>query len=300
METEIIKNRSVGACIKDAFELFANNMGTILRRTWLPVLLLALCQSLYIFGTPAIEGYTLPNATVDLTRLIIIGVVAVCVVVGIIIFSIWANTRMMALLTGMAPSKMFWRIVRCVLLFLVIGAVAGGLSYLPMMKSGHPQPTLTPGTIGAAGVITLVLMLVIFIAVIPVIYSSMKYLVEPEQKVLSIFGHPYLKGWRHWGFLFLLVLLTGIIVMVVYIPVQAPVFIISKAMDSNLAGMIMGDPDSFGLSLQLLSYVIISLCVFISAYVSFWMTAVLYFAYGSIEARIQSREIARANHQTIA
>lgn len=296
MEIEIIKNRSVGAIIKDAFNLMANNLTTILRRTWLPALVLCLVQGLVIFLVPGtMLAASSPDLTPEMTsRMLRVGLLSLFVVVAAFVVYVWLYSRMLSLLQGLPTAQMRWRVLRCMLymvaIVIIVGAIVGAISYMPFFKAGQPQPLITPETLNASELITAGLLLLFLIAFLPMAYSSMKYLVEPKQKVWSILGRPYRQGWRYWGFLFLMMILLGIIISVLYLLIQSPMYIILTAQEINAEGMLAGDPSDFGLPQQLLGFVVIVLCQFVSVYILFWALMVNYFAYGTIEARIAARQ----------
>ena len=118
----------------------------------------------------------------------------------------------------------------------------------------------------------------------------MKYLVEPQQKVMSIVGKPYITGLHRWGFLFLTTLLGGIIISILIIITGIPEIILETAKKSNDIGMAMGDSNGLSASFMVLQFFVTILCYFIWYYIYCWMNFVYYYVYGSIEAKEKAKK----------
>lgn len=290
--TEIIKNRSLGACFRDAYDLFANNLLTILRRTWLPALVLALVSALIVFATITPFDPMSMTPEQSLTQVRQQAALAL-ILIATAFVTIWIDTRVISLLTGRPAKDTLPRVVKAtlfiVLLIVVMVIIVAGAGILPLALTGKGKAGITPDTLAYSTIISAALTLVFIISFIPILYSSMKYLIEPEQKVKSILGRPYLRGWRAWGYLFMIVLLMGILSGIIALLTQAPALIIQTAQTANATSMVMGDANGITTATLILFYVVTTLCNFIWSYVFVWCTFVNYFAYGSIEARQQAK-----------
>ena len=128
------------------------------------------------------------------------------------------------------------------------------------------------------------------IFILPISYSSMKYLVEPQQKLTSIVGKPYMTGLHRWGFLFMAALLGGIIISILIVITGVPEIILETAKKANDIGMAMGDSNGLSASFTVLQFFVTILCYFIWYYIYCWMNFVYYYVYGSIEAKEMAKK----------
>lgn len=290
METELYKIRSVQACFRAAYDLFCSNFKTILRKTWIPSLALALVMGLidliYVNTLPFLaageQGF--PKTLMAYGAILIIGVVAT----GI---SVWLFGKFLGLLNGRSCKANWPRVLRLVGISIVVAfalafimlLIAVPILFLAGTASGHASPQ--PLFLSMA--VVCVLYLACIIALVPTSYSSMKYLMEPEQKAWSVLGKPYLKGWRYWGFLFLCGFLFFLIYSLIMSLVHMPAGILLLAKIISMKGVAMGDTAGIPAFFSVIIYVFSTACYFIWAYMLMWMTTLLYYAYGSIEAKIK-------------
>ncbi len=289
IENELYKVRSVRACIKSATDTMISNPLTILRRTWLPTLVLSivagfsiLLPSLFESQQPATTGTTAVN-----TPLLILSAI---LFIAYIVIASWWESSVISLLTGRKVKDNIRRILYLLLavigLYIIVG-VAFSVGYmLPMFGGkatlGHPT-IISPLVAGIVFVLALIFTL-------PISYSSMKYLVEPQQKVMSIFGKPYITGLHRWGFLFLAAFLGGIIISILLVITGIPEIILETAKQSNDIGMAMGDSNGLTASFTVLQLFVTILCYFIWCYIYCWMNFVYYYVYGSIEAKEKAKK----------
>lgn len=131
--------------------------------------------------------------------------------------------------------------------------------------------------------------IVVCILVLPLCYSIMKYCMETDGKVMDIFKRHYLVGWRQWGFLFIIALLVGIIVMVIDTLVGMPNIILSLASGMRHISIMQGDspvlPSGFGL----LAFLTSTICTFVMTFARPWVAFVFYYAYGCIDEKEKAR-----------
>lgn len=288
METELYKIRSVQACFRAAYDLFTSNIKTILRKTWIPAMAMSLVIALYDYLSPGniitlLLGEQQPIQPLT-TSLLLIAVFLMWTAA-----SIWLSATFFSLLNGRTRKENGGRLLRATGVFLLIGCIIGiiiGFASIPitllMVSSlGHRLPTYFFILAPAFLVILCVLVL------LPSLYSSFKYIMEPTLKAWSIFGKPYHQGWHHWGFLFVCTLLCFIINSLLGILVQLPSSIMALGKLASTSGTLMGDPDGMPSYFNIAFFVMCSLGRFIWCYLMLWVSTVYYYAYGSIEAKIK-------------
>lgn len=287
MEIELYKMRSLGSCIKAAYDLFTNNLKTIFRRTWLQALVFAIINACAVFVKLPADAPAVVTPGVQLQYAKVLAALLGLAVLIVVAYT-WLNTSVVSLLNGQSVARNMPRVIRQMLLlvgivvvFLLLMAVG---SYLPMLADAgksSPSPKTLMVSVGVAAVIQLLGL----IALPPLTYSTMKYYMEPELKVKSIIGKPYAQGWRRWGFLFMILFLTAIITGIIYAVVMAPSMLLSLSQLANDAGLRMGDAPGLPSYFMPLAFFVALACSFVWTYVLIWSEMVVYYAYGSIEAK---------------
>ena len=293
MESDLYQIRSLGGCTKAAYELFVSNIATILKQTWLPALLVAIATtaSLYILLFTGAESFLSPNLQAIITKFAILIVTFLCSVA----FFSWHNGIILSLITGQKRKQSIIRVARVnaiyvamdILFTAVIGAIFVFISLqqppIQALKPTETAPIVNYFTVSL--LVTLATIIIFAIAVIPLLYSSVQYLVEPKQKIFSIFTHGYLAGLKRWGFLFLLSFLLNIIVIIVTAICYLPISILTMALYMNQLGTFMGDVDTLPTLFPAIFITTSILVQFLIVYVATVVSMVFYYAYGSIEAQ---------------
>lgn len=288
METDLYKIRSTKACFRAAYDLYCSNLRTLFKNTWLPVLVLSAiaCLSHLMMWNESARTLSEAEPTSSPVEYIAesIGLSVMCVV-GFI----WAYSCVFSLLSGRSRKAIWPRLLRATLInfgtFFVLILITICLGMIPIFLVANKTAPIPESTLMTSGAIIIGMYFVWAIILIPTIYSTMKYVMEPEQKAGSILGSSYRQGWRHWGFLFICLLLACIIYWLALSIVATPELILFLANYTNEAGKLMGDvsglPPYFGFA----GYLISLPCVFVWNYLTIWITMVFYYVYGSIEAK---------------
>uniref|UniRef100_UPI0040296067 hypothetical protein n=1 Tax=Prevotella sp. TaxID=59823 RepID=UPI0040296067 len=284
MESELYKQRSLSRCLNDAYNLYRTNFKTIIRRIWLPSLILSLLTAatylIYANGLMALASANLSvGSGIALSVLCLLSACAY----------VWIFTIIISLLNGKSVKANLPRMIRLALavfgLMIVVCAFIGlvSMAFVGLTKT-KPNTVLLTGVLGAA-----VACVVAYVLALPLCYSIMKYCIETEEKVMAIFKRNYLSGWHQWGFLFIIALLVGIIVMVIDTLVGMPNNILSIASGMRHVSMMEGDspvvPSTFGL----LTFLTATACTFVMVFVRPWVVFVFYYAYGCIDEKEKAR-----------
>ena len=293
MESDLYQIRSLGGCTKAAYELFVSNIATILKQTWLPALLVAIATtaSLYILLFTGAESFLSPNLQAIITKFAILIVTFLCSVA----FFSWHNGIILSLITGQNRKQSIIRVARVNAIYVAMGilftAVIGAIFVFTSLQQPPIQalkPTETTPIVNYFTVsllVTLATIIIFAIAVIPLLYSSVKYLVEPKQKIFSIFTHGYLTGLKRWGFLFLLTFILNIIVTIILAICYLPISILTISQYMNLLGTFIGDANTLPTLFPVIFIATSLLVQFIIVYVATGISMVYYYAYGCIEAQ---------------
>ena len=293
MESDLYQIRSLGGCTKAAYELFVSNIATILKQTWPPALLVAIATtaSLYMLIFMGAESFLSPNLQAIITKFAILIVTFLCSVA----FFSWHNGIILSLITGQNRKQSIIRVARVNAIYVAMGilftAVIGAIFVFISLQQPPIQalkPTETAPMVNYFTVsllVTLATIIIFAIAVIPLLYSSVQYLVEPKQKIFSIFTHGYLIGLKRWGFLFLLTFILNIIVTIILAICYLPISILTISQYMNLLGTFIGDANTLPTLFPVIFIATSLLVQFIIVYVATGISMVYYYAYGSIEAQ---------------
>ena len=210
-------------------------------------------------------------------------------------FFSWHNGIILSLITGQNRKQSIIRVARVNAIYVAMGilftAVIGAIFVFISLQQPPIQalkPTETAPIVNYFTVsllVTLATIIIFAIAVIPLLYSSVQYLVEPKQKIFSIFTHGYLTGLKRWGFLFLLTFILNIIVTIILAICYLPISILTISQYMNLLGTFIGDANTLPTLFPVIFIATSLLVQFIIVYVATGISMVYYYAYGSIEAQ---------------
>ncbi len=284
MESELYKNRSLGRCLNDAYNLYRTNFKTIIRRLWLPALVLSLLTAaVYIISTNIVMAVTTASLSVGSSiALAVLGLLSACAYV-------WFFTIVISLLNGKSVKDNLPRMIR--LAFVILGLTVVACVFVALVSVAcasftKPKPTAMPlmGTFAA-----MIACIVVGVLVLPLSYSMMKYCVETDEKLMAIFKRHYVAGWRQWGFLFIIALLVGIIVMVIDTLVGMPNNILTLASSMRRISLMEGDSPALPSGFGLLAFLTSTVCTFVMTFVRPWVVFVFYYAYGCIDEKEKAR-----------
>lgn len=290
MEKELYKNRSFSACIHAAYVLFATNLKVILRRTWLPVLLMSVALTFNVlFNLPDKHIHDLGMSHPMLTT---------SIMGAAFILNLLAEIWIMAVIAGLLnlrPLKA--NIVRALVLMgislIITLAAIAIISFSQNFVLGFliSSKLVTPSMAGAAGVgITLLLVMLLLVFTLPFVFSTTKFLMDHEVRPSAIFKSDYRRGLRRWGMLFGALFFTTVIITILSFVLFVPFIILVTSQTINQIGMLNGDPSGVpGYFFWLLS-VITLLTMFIFSYEIIWAMLVNYYVYGAIEAKEKLKE----------
>ncbi|MBR5688122.1 MAG: hypothetical protein IKX36_09205 [Prevotella sp.] len=277
-QEEIFKIRSAKGCISAAWKWCCDQLGSLFRRTWLPITLLsvfaAVCRALCYLQSRQITG------NIWLTIGIIIS--SICVFAA----CAWAISRLYQLLSSPAGKKNMlrsaWALFCACVLFVIIGFAVYGITLL----TGHQWWIIV-----LSGTILLLLTL-------PIHYYHVRYISEeptpPSSAIANyIKGFPngLCRGYRYLGKLLTTNVLTLLMLLTITAIMAIPVVTISIAEIQSLSGATMGDPyDMPGSFIWLLAAITF---VFIWLFYFLWqfLTVVNFYQYGSIEEHHREKQV---------
>ncbi|MGM9709389.1 MAG: hypothetical protein ACI3ZB_07285 [Prevotella sp.] len=270
MESELIKSRSFSSCIKAAFTTYCTNANTILRNTWLAALVNAL-----------VVGFVISAKNILPAQLLLLQIAASLLT---IFTSTWLYGSLFNMLNanGLRTNlqRVFYVTLSVSAISIILGFLLGFVAITAVNTAGALPAVLA----------VLAMYAIIMAFLLPVCYSGIKYIMEKDTRLIDVFGKQYVVGLKSWGYLFMIVLLVGIVYAIVAIPVFSPVGSLMLAAANNSQGIAMGDPSGLPALFELRLFITASLSAFVLSYVFIWGTLAAYYAYGAIEKKNRDRQ----------
>lgn len=272
--------------MKSAFDLYATNLKKIIVRTWLPALLTSLCVAVCVMAS-------------QLSNVILSTLISTLFALLAYASFAWFSCIIVSLLNGKCFRSNLPHVVGLALLLLAVDIVLVLLTQLlgaiPFFVKGVKG--INENIIMLSGCIIVASALVFMLLALPMWYSSWKYLIEPDRKLPRVIGRDYVTGLRHWGYLFIIALLTFIIVGVIDVVLYMPMAIAGQAMAFDNMGKTMGDASGLPSYFMVMVFFTALIIAFVSAYVLTWVGITFYYGYGNIEAKIAAKAEAKAKAQ---
>ena len=308
MESDLYKIRGLVSCMEAAFALFISNIATILKRTWLPALLFSIASSIfgYFIFSSGIDLLLSPSLPYAAIKTAVIVITYLCSFAALI----WHSGTILSLITKQNIKYCIWReakikltlFVTSVLVTLILGVI-----FIVLQLHSPANHGITPAEQDAVtswfntAVLAVSACFMLFVVIfIPLLYSAFTYLIDDKQTLSKTFMSQYIAGWKHWHLLFMLALLTGIIEMVIMAVCYLPVIILMLSLFFDKTGVFIGDADTLP---SLFPAIFIGTNIFVQfiiVYVVTWASFVFYYAAGSIEARIEQKNMmAKYNPGTV-
>lgn len=202
-----------------------------------------------------------------------------------ILYKSWIEAVSFALLFGltlvMAALELKAAFV-CAALALLVSTVFWNGRLFQLIDGGTPKDKLWRAA--RAVVIGILFMLLPFIG-IPLLNVMMEIMLEEHPKV----GEALKTGFKHWGYLFLTLLMSGLIMMALSLVLAIPLYICIYGIISNHLGMLAGDPSGLPASFPVILFFVGMLTAFIFLFAQLWQTYAFAYAHGAILSREEYR-----------
>lgn len=303
---DLIKHRSVTACMKEAYSLMTDNVKNLLKSTWWAFIIYAFMVAFMVFlRTPnkMLHDWGEENMMLSfcLQTVVYIGVVVAAFLMGAAVWR-WLTDkpfgRMMKRFTAVYLAS-------AVVSFVVSFAATFGLTcfYLTAFITA-PESAATAGSAAATGsaamaetaaagspslliivlfVFAIVAAIVLCMAVsLPFAYLTPKYMLQEKGERLRPWKS-FKCGFRHMGSIFKMGFLGSLVILVAGILIYIPLAILIGAQVSAQMGTLEGDPVGTPSYFTFLFIVVTALLLFVFAYILHWLFISYIYLYGSIE-----------------
>lgn len=249
----INKNRSFSSCIREGYRLFRGNLRNIFVSSWKELTATSL-----LFAA-------LMSAAVYFDSLI------ACIV--LLLAFLECFVRFKACVFDMIDYRPYkWNVRRMRQVMVMALAVALLLSVPILVTRVFLEPTATYRLVATAVCAVLACLL------LPLLQVGLDIMMAEHPRPWKAFC----AGLRRWGFLFLMVLLSGMICSVVLAIVGAPLAIALYSAVADQQGLQAGDPSGLPSWFAVLLFLTATLSFYATFYIQTWQTFSMAFAYGSI------------------
>lgn len=269
--------RDISEILGAAWTLLSTNYKRICKTMAIPVLLMAIIMAL--FGSyisamiPTLNENIRTGAELSTLPFVLLTVGTILIIAS----SFYFYGACFKLLNGRSVKYNIWRYLKAGLtitaLTLVFLIVFFGLLFVATAKES-----------ALSTILAFVVMIFYILAILPLTYTSMKYMIETDAKITVLFKS-YGKGLRHYWLIFGTIALASILIYVISLILQMPMAIAILAQFFSSMGVAMGDsselPSSFGTLVLATTFV----SAIIHGAVLIYMAFVQYYIYGSIEVR---------------
>jgi hypothetical protein len=295
---DLYKNRSFTVCIRDGYALLITHLKNIFKKTWIPALALALIATVAI-------TINMPDRTIHdigmarpMTTFILLIAVAVLLLAAIV----W-HASVTVRIFNEKPLKtnlmrMALVILFCIVLDIVGTLITSGTGKLILKSMGGTKESLGSAIIVAIGA-TVIVGILLFVVFLPFVHSCLRYVVDTKTTLCQFFKRDYRCGWRHWGFLFIVLFLITLITSVLMMVIMVPFGIIFASQLSNQLGMLDGDASGVPTYFPYLFFLTTIITMFILSYVCLWIYFVMVYACTSIITQDKEREEQRQQNTTL-
>lgn len=297
MDQELIKSRNVARCVSAALALFNGNIKRIVSALWLPVITLAIVTAANM--TISFSAERLGGNAVALVYLIpLLFLLAICVYV-------WMSASFFNLLNTQGLKQNVAKVSKVVLAY--IGFVVAVITILGVAFTAYhyfagsvdtQQSGASFALLSKALAVVMILAIIFGILILPFVYSYFAYMLE-EGTFRKTFFPSYKVGFRHWGFIFIVYLVLGLIMFVMSCVLAMPLIILTSAQTLSIRGMAWGDPSGLPSYFPWLFFVTVTIIYFILYFLLVCENLVFYYAYGSIKKNELDRNAKLKEHPMV-
>ena len=278
IKEELIKRRGYIATLEAGYRFFVDNFKTIFKHMWPYALAFGIVLGIF----EMIQLKTSMTGDVGTaeaaTTLILLPVV--------MIVAFLLGGRMMMLFNDQSFK---WNTIRYIKLTLWLSLVAILISFISASAFLTGDSTET-GMFKAGALFFLIFTVLLIVVYLPYIYPALKYMLEPQTHFRKLIFKGWKKGFKHWGYIFVTVLLLYLCIMVMSIIIFIPLGICSFAQTISAAGVADGDASGMPGYFNILFFVVAAISFFVYSFISVFSLSVAYYMYGNIEAYEREKE----------
>lgn len=294
MDKELFKERSYSSCIHDAFELLCSNFATIFKKTWIASLVFALLAAAPLI----VSNNILQNPS---SGIVIIALQTLCAFIIYVLAGGWFDATYISMLKESALRPTLKRCTRMRAMNLLVSIVAATIPIAVFIGTSSllaAKKLATGHAMQISALAAIALLIILALLALPYAYSLVRYVFDDRVSIREALTKGWRRGMKFYGFLFAVTAITSIIIAIIMIVLTAPIATLSYAQAVNVRGMLLGDPDGMPASFTLLYYISWAIGIFVCNYAYIWQFITLYYAYGTMEYRIENKEQKKSTNTT--
>ena len=296
IEETLFKERSPRATLSAGMRLYMGNFRRVFKSTWIAGLVAAVisglaCTAAYVYwpGMIAKIYSDIPHAWMYAQEyMILLVVIATLLLLSMLAVSAFFGSGGASILKLQLPVpvgqwKMIWRSIKgfvfnALIFVIMFGAVA---AFVYWRRDMFSQPTMSMVSIGA----TILLLCIVSVLLLPMAYITTKYLMDRTTSFCSLLFSSYGTSMRYWARQFIILLVCAIILGLFFVVSSMPEYILSEANWQARVGVVGGDPLGMPSYITPLTFITCTVISFLQLYIWLPILFVLYYLYGSIDAR---------------
>ena len=298
-QEELIKSRGYRATIKAAYNLFTDNYKVILKHIWPYALAMAVVLGAFVLNQFRVYGQTSLSLVNILTGLALMVLVfaADMAFTGRLMMLVNQQSLSWNILRALKAS--LWFLLLIVIISIIVSLVGVAINHFTApgdATAGIPQtdPIILMqqqqiAYLKTMGIMTLV-GIVFGLLLLPIVYIIMQYFVETDTRFHQIFFKGWQTGMKHLGYLFITLLVVGILLSVVITIISLPLIILFTAYGISLQGVLQGDEAGLPGYFHILAYGVSVVVYFVYYIMTIFALFVAYYIYGSIKAKEQEKD----------
>lgn len=313
-DNSLMKARSYRSVLATGFRLYSENFRRLFKASWqmallyavvcgclgvllaikIPEMTLAIMQQLAALQglfVDTLQQYTL--TVLEIWGLTLLAVITLALASATILNKLKEHKETGAItipphwLTG--SPRLMGRTLKGVLLTLLVMLLPLLLFIGLMTLADIMSPNFVLNHIVTTLAAFLVCTLIAAVFFLPLFHVLMKYIMEAPCGYWHTLNDNYGKALRHWGSLFLVFFVSGLLVELTAIVVMMPAYILNFANQAAHKGVLMGDPLGMPSYITTLTFFTCMFCCFVQFYVSQVMLVHNYYIYGSIETQEEEK-----------
>jgi hypothetical protein len=295
----LFKIRSYTSCFKKGFDLYINNFKTLFKYLWISILVYAVVNAIFVLLMPSFmmdvpgNNFTLTSGIVFLSVSLIVELIVNSIIYGQL-FTLFNKFKELGYIpvANIKAHKheiihYFFRNIKAnlwILLYITVIVLIMCLFFaLVFMGVGKINSILTKSFIA------IIVLFALLVTLIPIIYIYVKYMMVDKIGFVKVLTSSFKTTMRHWGGIFVLLLISAIVVFITTLIVNLPEYIIVIAKNLSLNAIADGDSSGLPDSFAWLSTIVLIVCSFLSTFAAIFLNFPLLFFYGSVETEEQER-----------
>ena len=310
-EEALFRGRSSRSCVRMGCQLYLSNFRRLLKATWMPAVLFALCFS--VVGTIAVIQYPRLNLNAFVNpetaytllddSLAIFVLSAVAIFAGGLVEIATYSCAFRLLDEHRSTGKMAkrgrwfefdrhwaWRALKG----FVCSAIVCGAVFVLLLAISYAA-SVAIGRMGGKAMVTtdatVVFATVLFLlSMPPMFYVVVKYMLDREQKFWPSLLSNLKCGIRHYGQLFVAIVMTVIILLIVSVILLLPAIVVALANFHANLGVLFGDPLGMPSYIVPLTAVVMAFAGFVEVILRCGFHFIGYYCYGSIDTQEEEKK----------